>query len=320
MGYEVFISHTSEDKELALRICATLEAAAIPCWIAHRDVRRGHIYPNEIVRGIKSCRALVLIFTKNANNSTMVLREIERAASRNLPILTLRMSDTELSDALHFFLDVHQWLHVPPPIESRLSEITQAVQCVLASAPVTVREAGVVDFAVLERAARAVRGVVPPKEPPVRPMSFDEFIRLQLQLSTCSASTLPHPDTTSPVQNDHSARLIDELFRDALAKAPKASSTNRLAAHAGASIVSGTREDSGTALSQAPTPAFSPLADSPPSITTACADTQQTSSASGVDAATVSGHRQLARVLIIIFLSIILILILWLASQSTPLQ
>ena len=56
----VFISYASQDAAVAQRLCAALEAARLPCWIAPRDVRAGASYAAAIVQAINSCRMLVL--------------------------------------------------------------------------------------------------------------------------------------------------------------------------------------------------------------------------------------------------------------------
>ena len=93
----VFISYASQDVAVAEKLCAALEAASLLCWIAPRDVRAGESYAAAIVRAINSCRMLVLVLSKSAIESSHVLREIERASSKNRPVLTVRV------DAVHAY-------------------------------------------------------------------------------------------------------------------------------------------------------------------------------------------------------------------------
>src|ERR1051326_8925254 len=41
MAHEVFISHSSQDKTAADRVCSFLEAKGMRCWIAPRDIVPG---------------------------------------------------------------------------------------------------------------------------------------------------------------------------------------------------------------------------------------------------------------------------------------
>src|ERR1700689_2465906 len=88
---KVFISYPSQDAAVADTVCAALEAAGLPCWIAPRDVRAGESYAAAIVQAINSCRMLVLVLSKSAVDSPHVLREVERASSKKRPILSIRM-------------------------------------------------------------------------------------------------------------------------------------------------------------------------------------------------------------------------------------
>src|ERR1700727_1893137 len=84
----IFISYASQDVALANKVCAALEAAGLPCWIAPRDVRPGEAYAAAIVEAINACRLLLLVLTRNAIDSRHVLREVERASSKDRPVLS----------------------------------------------------------------------------------------------------------------------------------------------------------------------------------------------------------------------------------------
>jgi hypothetical protein len=79
----VFISYASQDAAVAQRLCATLEAAGFPCWIAPRDVEAGALYADAIVRAINEAKAVVLVLSASAIGSDHVAREVERAASKH---------------------------------------------------------------------------------------------------------------------------------------------------------------------------------------------------------------------------------------------
>ena len=70
--YAVFISYASADKKNAGIVCLSLEKRGFRCWIAPRDVRAGHEYPDEIIRGIEESRCVVLLLSKAANESAFV--------------------------------------------------------------------------------------------------------------------------------------------------------------------------------------------------------------------------------------------------------
>jgi len=107
---EVFVSHASPDIALATNVCEALERTGITCWIAPRDVTPGAFYADEIVHAIDATKALVLILSQNAADSQHVLREVERAASKRHPVVSLRVDHAPLPSSLEYFLNSSQWL------------------------------------------------------------------------------------------------------------------------------------------------------------------------------------------------------------------
>jgi len=125
----VFISYASQDVAVAEKLCAALEAASLLCWIAPRDVRAGESYAAAIVRAINSCRMLALVLSQSAIESSHVLREIERASSKNRPVLTVRVDAAELPPDLEYFLSAKQWLDASRcPVEQILPALVESVR------------------------------------------------------------------------------------------------------------------------------------------------------------------------------------------------
>jgi TolB-like protein len=125
----VFISYASQDVSAADALCAALEAAALPCWIAPRDVRAGESYAAAIVQAINSCRLVLLVLSKSAIDSPHVLREVERASSKKRPVLSIRLDGAELTPELEYFLSAHQWLDASGgPIERVFPALIESVR------------------------------------------------------------------------------------------------------------------------------------------------------------------------------------------------
>lgn len=108
----IFISHSSKDADVALKICEILEKNGKKCFIAPRDIRMGKEYAEEIVNGIDYAEAMVLLMSEHANKSPHVLREVERAVSKSIPILVYALEKVELSKSMEYFLMSHQWMNV----------------------------------------------------------------------------------------------------------------------------------------------------------------------------------------------------------------
>ena len=108
--HDVFLSHSSKDKAIADAAVACIESRKIRCWVAPRDIVAGSDWSESIIDGINGASVMVLILSENSNVSKQVLREIERAANRGIPILPFRVADIELSKSLEYFLSSAHWL------------------------------------------------------------------------------------------------------------------------------------------------------------------------------------------------------------------
>src|ERR1700681_2724394 len=107
---KVFISYASQDVAVAEKLCAALEAASLPCWIAPRDVKAGALYADAIVRAISGAKVFVPVLSESAIASSHVGKEIERASSKKRPIIALRIDAAPLTPALEYFLSESQWV------------------------------------------------------------------------------------------------------------------------------------------------------------------------------------------------------------------
>lgn len=106
----IFISHSSKDAAFADEVCRILEGAGHTCFIAPRDIAPGKEYAEEIMNGIAEAEVMLLLLSREANQSQHVFREVERAVSGGIPILVYKMAEFELKKSLSYFLMVNQWI------------------------------------------------------------------------------------------------------------------------------------------------------------------------------------------------------------------
>ena len=132
MEFDAFISYANADKTAADAACAVLESAGIRCWIAPRDISPGREYAAAIIDAIDRCRVMVLIFSSSANDSPQVRREIERAASKGVTIMPVRIEKITPTKSMEYFLgDIH-WLDaITPPIENHLQQLAVSIKALL---------------------------------------------------------------------------------------------------------------------------------------------------------------------------------------------
>jgi len=109
-AYSAFISHAKADEKKAREIAAALEERGFKCWIAPRNVRPGHSYGDEIVRGIEKSRTFILVLSKASNGSAFVAREVERAVSKDKAVYAIRLENVQPSPSLELFISGTQWI------------------------------------------------------------------------------------------------------------------------------------------------------------------------------------------------------------------
>ncbi len=113
MVHEVFISYKSENAEYANALHEKLEENGIKCWLDTNNIRTAKNFAQEIIDGLNEAKVIVLIYSKPADKSKYVYREIETAFEANKHIVPLKIDDTFPED-LEFFLRGTQWLDASP--------------------------------------------------------------------------------------------------------------------------------------------------------------------------------------------------------------
>jgi len=149
--FAAFVSHAKADHKRVQEIVASLEKRGFKCWVAPRDVRPGHSYGDEIIRGIERSRCFILALSKASNESPFVAREVERAISKRKPIFPLRIEDVEPSSALELFISSTQWIDAFSDGDSQIDRLAnllageegaEGAQTVVTPAPVSPARSG----------------------------------------------------------------------------------------------------------------------------------------------------------------------------------
>lgn len=132
MACDVFVSHSVKDNTFAEAIVARLEADSVTCWIAPRDVVPGADWGESIIDAIESSRIMVLIFSRNADASPQIKREVERAVNKGVYIIPFRVDDIPPTKSLEYFISTSQWMDAfSPPLERHLDTLAKTVKAVL---------------------------------------------------------------------------------------------------------------------------------------------------------------------------------------------
>ena len=106
----VFVSYATEDRKQALDVCKAIEGRGTRCWISMRDVPPGENYQEAIVRSLRAAPAMVLVFSKAANDSDEIKKELSLASRYRVPVIAIRLEGVEPSDAFAYELSTRQWI------------------------------------------------------------------------------------------------------------------------------------------------------------------------------------------------------------------
>lgn len=132
MGFQVFISHSGTDANIANAVCARIEEKGLRCWIAPRDIAAGQVWAEAIIEGLEQCRIMVIILSSKASQSSQVLNEITAAVNHSIPILPFRIESFELPKALEYYLGKTHWMDaLTMPMDNHIESLCQEVQAVM---------------------------------------------------------------------------------------------------------------------------------------------------------------------------------------------
>jgi hypothetical protein len=134
MAHDVFISYSSNDQQAAMAVLHGLESEGIRCWMAPRDIRPGAIWAQAIMDAIATSRALVVVFTANANRSSHVLTEVDAAVRKGAVIVPFRIEDVMPDGAMAYHLRARHWLDaLTPDLEDHVVRLAEQIRTLLAT-------------------------------------------------------------------------------------------------------------------------------------------------------------------------------------------
>ncbi|MFM8325092.1 MAG: toll/interleukin-1 receptor domain-containing protein, partial [Pirellulaceae bacterium] len=134
---DVFISHSSRDKEVAKELVAALERQGIRCWIDHRNLTPGIRWDGQLKSAIDSCRSMLLLESEHSNLSPEVQAELGIARQRRIPIVPVKLGTFQRSDQLEYLLQGFQWIDASaPPVKRHFDRIAEGLLAALNRTPI----------------------------------------------------------------------------------------------------------------------------------------------------------------------------------------
>ena len=130
MNKDVFISHSSIDKEVAKAICSALERKKIKCFIAPRDIEYGADWAEVLGDSIGTNKIFVLVFSKNASESKEVKRELALAA--DLTVIPFKIDNTIPVGSFKYYLtSLHRLDAVDGLLEKHINKLVKKISDLL---------------------------------------------------------------------------------------------------------------------------------------------------------------------------------------------
>ena len=79
MSKEIFISYSRRDQEFVTRLASDLDAQVAGVWFDQATIQLGQKWHDEIMEGIKECKAFILVLSPDAMESRYVREEVNKA-------------------------------------------------------------------------------------------------------------------------------------------------------------------------------------------------------------------------------------------------
>jgi formylglycine-generating enzyme required for sulfatase activity len=131
MSAPVFITHSSRDYKQSRAVVDVLEKNGIGCWISERDIGAGDNYGDAIVDAIENAKAMVLVFSANANSSDEIKKEIALASQRKLTVVPIRIEDATPSKAFRYELITRNWIDAFADWNQAMETLTRRVSAIV---------------------------------------------------------------------------------------------------------------------------------------------------------------------------------------------
>ena len=101
--YDVFISYSRSDREIADAICRELKSKGLKYWMDTK-IPGGENFDDEIIDALEKSKIVILIFSKNSNASPHVTTEIHNAFEMRKPIIVYRVDEIEPEGKMQYYL------------------------------------------------------------------------------------------------------------------------------------------------------------------------------------------------------------------------
>jgi tRNA A-37 threonylcarbamoyl transferase component Bud32 len=133
---DVFISHSSDDAEVARALRTVLEGAGYSCWMAPDDIVGTETWTEQILGAIEDSKAMLVLISSASNQSPHVSREVNLALGKKRAVLPIRIENVAPQGSLEYLLSLVQRVDAfPPPVEGHGDRILRRLQTIIQRPP-----------------------------------------------------------------------------------------------------------------------------------------------------------------------------------------
>lgn len=213
--YTVFLSHASDDEDIATRICERLRNSDLSVFYSPDSIQASEHFPSALAEGLNNSRVLVLLVSESSLQSGWVREEVDTAASVGMSIIPVYLKPIEFPSfnpiAIH--LKYVQRLSVYADFDNEMETLIELVQKKIST---NVEAHLLVDTQSANRLS-PLRSTRPAENSPTTSNKSmqptpPQVPRIRSAGTPSTERTAPNPK--HPVSNEEFEQLIERLMRD----------------------------------------------------------------------------------------------------------
>jgi TIR domain len=125
---DLFLSHSSKDKELALRLATDLSFCGVDSWLDDWEIQIGQSVVDVVAGAMEKARYIAILISDNYNKSVWTKREYKKALAREeqerrVVMLPLLLGNAEIPD----FIEDRKYVDLRDQYYSGLAQIAALV-------------------------------------------------------------------------------------------------------------------------------------------------------------------------------------------------
>jgi len=136
MPTDVFISYRRSDREFVAMLAKALEDSGISVWYDAEIPLGAPVYQDNIGSALENARMVVVVFSKAANESSEIIKEIKAADLLKTPVIPVLLDDARPRGAYLYELPSRNCIIAFPEPPTRLGDVTRLlIDCVRSLEP-----------------------------------------------------------------------------------------------------------------------------------------------------------------------------------------